>query len=226
MQRVNIFYLIHKGLRASLFRTAALLQQTDFDASAELEEAIESVREVMMLFEEHAAKEDKFILSAVALYEPSVADAFAQEHEEDHRLAEQLGVLVARLEAADSAPERIELDQQLNSAFVQFVGFNLHHMAKEEQLLNEMLWRFYSDADILAIQKEIIKSTEPWISSFFTQWLLRGINGRETVSWLEGVRATAPDLVYQTLYQQAQRELPKQKFQQVAKALESELQLA
>lgn len=226
MKRVNIFYLIHKGLRASLYHTARILQQTDFTIPAESEKAIESVKEVVFLFEEHAAKEDKFILPALTAYEPSVVDAFEQEHETDHYLAEQLAARVARLESETNPAKRLEHGQEINKEFVNFLSFNLHHMAKEEELLNELLWRFYDDGALLAIQQEILRSIEPWVSAFFTKWVLRGISVPEIVFWLDRVRATAPELVYQTLYQQAQQELPKHKFQQVATALQAEMQAA
>jgi len=79
MPRVNIFNQIHKGLRAALYDAAISLQQTDFTIEAEAEEVFSKVKEVVMLFDEHAHREDKFILSAISQFEPSVVDAFEQE---------------------------------------------------------------------------------------------------------------------------------------------------
>src|SRR5215207_5391830 len=79
MPRVNIFNQIHKGLRAALYDAAISLQQTDFTIEAEAEEVFSKVKEVVMLFDEHAHRADKFILSAISQFEPSVVDAFEQE---------------------------------------------------------------------------------------------------------------------------------------------------
>ncbi len=76
MQRVNIFNQIHKGLRAALYDTAISLQQADFTSEAEAEEVLSKIKEVVMLFDEHAHKEDTYILPAILQFEPSVVDSF------------------------------------------------------------------------------------------------------------------------------------------------------
>jgi hemerythrin-like domain-containing protein len=76
MERYNIFKLIHKGLRASLYQTALQLQQTDFLSEEETEAAINSVNEIVMLFEGHADKEDNYILPAIEDYEPGIVNSW------------------------------------------------------------------------------------------------------------------------------------------------------
>ena len=34
--------------------------------------------------------------------------------------------------------------------------FNIEHMAKEEYVLNPILWRYYTDAELMAIKQQII----------------------------------------------------------------------
>jgi len=43
---------------------------------------------VILLFEKHAHSEDSYIFPAVEKYDPSVADAFEQEHVKDHFLGQ------------------------------------------------------------------------------------------------------------------------------------------
>ena len=38
------------------------------------------------MFDKHAEHEDHFILPAIQQYEPSLGDAFEQEHEKDHAI--------------------------------------------------------------------------------------------------------------------------------------------
>ncbi len=52
--RVNIFNQIHKGLRALLYESSLLLQQTDFSDEQEMQIAISRVKMVADLFDDHA----------------------------------------------------------------------------------------------------------------------------------------------------------------------------
>jgi chromosome condensin MukBEF ATPase and DNA-binding subunit MukB len=89
MERYNSFNIIHKGLRAALYQTALQLQQTDFTEDQQAEEALNKVREIVMLFEGHAHKEDNFVLPMINEYEPSVVASFNSEHEEDDKLGKE-----------------------------------------------------------------------------------------------------------------------------------------
>lgn len=219
MQRINIFNQIHKGLRAALYDTAMSLQQADFTVEAEAEEALDKIKETAMLFDEHAHKEDKFILPAIVQFEPSVADAFEQEHVTDIILSGKLEASVNNFYTLLKAEDRAEAGKKLNVDFVAFMVFNLQHMAKEEDVLNQLLWRYYSDAEIMQIHHEIVKSTEPWHQDFYAKWMLRGINNAEAATWLRSVERSAPEVVYQTLFTKASQELSKQRFKKLVETL-------
>ena len=219
MQRINIFNQIHKGLRAALYDTAISLQRADFTMEAEAEESLSKIKEVVMLFDEHARKEDKFILPSITQFEPSVADAFEQEHITDLALSSQLVTSVNEFENLLKAEDRAAAGRRINVQFVEFLAFNLKHMAKEEEILNKLLWRYYSDAEILQMQQSIVQDTEPWHQDFYSKWMLRGINNSEAAFWLRAVERSAPQVVYQTLFSKARQELSKARFQKLVEAL-------
>ncbi|GAA4325247.1 hemerythrin domain-containing protein [Flaviaesturariibacter amylovorans] len=208
MPRVNIFTLIHKGLRTLLYETASCLQQTDFTHDAETEAALDHLREALFLFEEHARHEDMHILPAVAAYEPSVADCFGQEHDTDAQLAAELSATADTFFLLPDAAARTEAGTALNVAFAEFVVFNLKHMACEERLLNELLWRYYSDTEILAIQQRIVLSQEPWTADLYWRWMLQGNNHPDTLRWFRAVAALAPAAVLEQLLRKAATVLP------------------
>src|SRR5829696_5368820 len=195
MQRVNIFNQIHKGLRASLYNTAIHLQQTDFTVETEADEALNKVKEVVMLFDEHAHKEDKFVLPAISQFEPSLVDSFEQEHVTDLALSAQLSSAVESFNTLLKAADRAKAGKKLNIDFVEFLAFNLKHMAREEDIINKILWRYYSDLEIIQIQQGIVQNTAPWHQDFFSKWMLRGINNTEAALWLRTVERSAPEIV-------------------------------
>lgn len=156
MQRYNIFHQVHKGLKALLYETALQVQHTDFWNVGEADDVIEQIDEVIRLFEKHASGEDTYIFPVVEKYEPSVADAFEQEHVKDHFLGQLLAGAISLYKNAGIITEKSEAGKQVHAAFSKFMLFNIEHMAKEEDVLNPILWRYYTDAELMAITQQII----------------------------------------------------------------------
>ena len=219
MSRFNIFNAIHKALRAMLYDTSLTLQQTYFGDAEEAETALEKVRIAVDVFDEHAAHEDHFVLPAIQQYEPSLVDAFEQEHEKDHALSERLRGLLAVYHHAIKTEVKIETGQAINQAFIDFMIFNLEHMAKEETMLNKVLWRYYSDAEILAINQRIVASIPPQEIAIASAWMMRGMSNTEISGWLKGVEENAPEPVFTQLFSIAEKELPNNRFRKVLENL-------
>jgi hypothetical protein len=172
-----------------------------------------------MLFEGHAHKEDTFILPAIEAYEPSVVAAFEAEHVEDERLGNQLIAALDKLNTATEFLEKIIAGRELNEAFAAFTAFNLQHMAKEEDIINKILWRYYSDDEIKMIGGKIAASVEPWIQDFYATWMLRGVNDFEATEWIKAVERGMPEIVFQTLLQKAEKEWSKERYRRVTQRL-------
>jgi len=226
MKRYNIFYQVHKGLRALLFETAIFLQQADFTRDEQIEEVKERMNELIHLFDGHAHTEDHFILPAIEAYEPSVVDAFEGEHKEDIQLARRLKDVLQGLLDADNDYDRIEFGKSINLLFVEFVTFNLVHMAKEESLLNKFLWRYYGDDELKQITKDIIAKHKAEDITKFNKWMLRGLNNNEIITWLSNVKDNAPCFVFQDLMQQASEEITRERWILIQEHLTEGVQLA
>ncbi len=226
MERFNIFNLIHKGLRASLYQTALQLQQTDFSSEQETEATLDRVKEIVMLFEGHAHKEDTYVLPAINDFEPSVVATLEAEHVQDEALGQQLNEAIERQQKATTLIEQMTMGARLTEAFIEFMVFNLNHMAKEEDIVNKVLWRYYSDDEIRKINGQILTNTPPWIQSFYLTWMLRGINDNEAIGWIQAIERNMPPIVFQTLLQKAEEEWPANRFRKVTASLTERAQAA
>jgi len=225
MQRYNMFYQVHKGLRQMLYNTAGNMLQTDFVNAKETAGLMEQISEVLDLFDGHAQTEDRFVLPSITAIEPSAANAFEEEHIEDHALSNRLRALLNMFHHAVSTEEKNEMGSAIRLAFTEFLVFNLKHMAKEEDILNKILWRYYSDDEIKKIGTDISKSVEPWIQDFYLTWMIRGINDSEARTWIKAVERGMPELVFKTLLQKAEQELPAKRFRKISAALSEGAQL-
>jgi len=208
MQRYNIFNQVHKGLRELLYQTASLVQQTDISTPSEREALLGQVNTVADLFDKHAHTEDSFILPALTQYEPSVCTLFEEEHVQDHALGEKLRSILKGIENATSVEDITTWGAVLRPVFVEFMVFNLNHMAKEEEVLNKLLWRYYSDEDLHGITQQIIAHQPPEALQLFSAWMMKGLSNNEISAWLKEVKTTAPDFIFNGLLALAEKELP------------------
>ncbi len=219
MQRYNIFFPVHKGLRAALYQTSLSLQQTSFTNAEEAAKAAENIKTIVDIFESHAAKEDGYVLPAIAAYEPSVVAAFESEHEEDHQLGQSVENWLMALEYAVDPKARQTIGEALTAAFVQFSVFNLKHMAKEEDIINKILWRYYSDEELHAITQKIIGSIPPPEMMAFSRWMVRGMSNAEISGWLKGIKQSAPAPVCGAMLALTEEELSAGRWNAVQEAI-------
>jgi hypothetical protein len=219
MKRYNIFYEVHKGLRVMLYETAIQIQQTDFINHEEAELVMEQIKSGVELFDKHAHSEDRFVFAAIQPYEPAVVDAFEQEHVKDHALGERLSNLLTAFSDTLSDDEKLRNGKLIYQAFIEFLIFNLQHMAKEEDIINKLLWRNYTDEELKGITGNIIANIAPEQMIQFNRWMMRGLSNCEIAGWLKEVKNTAPDFVFQSLMQTASRELNIHRLQLVQESI-------
>jgi hypothetical protein len=104
--------------------------------------------------------------------------------------------------------------------------FNLEHMAKEEDVLNKILWRYYTDAELMAITGQIISEVPTDYVGKYNRWMMRGLNNAEITRWLKSVERNAPEYVFRSLFTTAERELPERRFRLVLEGLTEGVMLA
>jgi hemerythrin-like domain-containing protein len=210
-KRYNVFNNIHKGLRTMLFNIQMKWQQTDF-TSPEAAGIVASLETVLHYYDEHADHEDKFILANIIEQEPEIATALEEDHIVDHELSHKLRNLLSRWNAASLDEDKETAAAAAFYALNEFIAFNLYHMNKEETVLLPLLWKHFSDAEILHMQSNIIASINPQVLMEEGRWMMRSISNTEIRQWLGGVKAEAPDFVYKSFVQMAAEELTAERF--------------
>jgi len=221
MQRYNAFNMIHKALRHMLYDTALTLQQTFFADTKEAESVIEKIEAVVHIFERHAHHEDTYVLPAVEKYDAALVQSFEDEHEKDLSLGNMLKNLINIYRHTNFEEERINAGSAISKAFIDFMIFNLEHMGKEEVLINAVLWKNYTDEQLLGINQQIIANISAEEMAYTSQWMMRSINDNEAINWLAGVKTSAPLFVFQSLLTAAEKNLPASRFEKIKEAVEA-----
>lgn len=224
--RFNPFGQIHKGLRALLYDTAILLQHTNFTVEAEIAAATERVKLVNRMFDQHAHTEDNKVFPMIEKHAPEVVADFEAQHQTDHQLS--LGLeRCLHLFTETNTPEQTQYaGNELLQSFNAFLAFNVEHMRKEETIVNNCLWRHYTDAELLKKVQEISAAIPPEENKYFVFWMLRGMATHEIIDWYNVIKLSAPSPVFTFFCDLGEEALPAKKWDCVKEALQEGALLA
>jgi hypothetical protein len=196
--RYNPYTNIHKGLRAFMADTLITVGQTDGQDAEQVEAASAAVRSLLVLCRAHLDQEDRFIHPALESCAPHSSVSCAEDHFEHLREFNQLelhlehALLLTSVGAADAPQVWLSLYLHLN----QFVAENYLHMQKEEQENMAVLWRHYSDEQLMALSKQLVASITPEEMALSMRWMLPNLNHHERLVMLGGLKAQAPAHVF------------------------------
>lgn len=192
--RYDIYAEIHKALRAFMGDTLARLGALDARDADETAAVLGQVRDLLALCQAHLEHENEFLHRAMEARCPGSAAATGEDHV-GHQAA--IGRLGSALEAAEAAgPGREAALHRLYLRLAGFVGENLVHMDEEEQVNNRVLWEHYSDAELQAIERDLVASVGPEEMGLVLSWMLPALNPGERARKLAGIRAGAPEPVF------------------------------
>jgi hypothetical protein len=145
---------------------------------------------------------------------------------EDHRLSDNLKHLLVIYENVSLAEEKVICGSAITKSFVDFMVFNLQHMGKEEIYINEALWKYYTDEQIISESEKLIASIPAAEMQLVAKWMLQGISTTDTIKWLKSMKHSSPEFVFKGLMNLAQSVLSKTQFEIAQEALEEEAVLA
>ncbi len=205
-----------------LYDTALKIQRNDFSSVEETTPVIAQMEQLFFFFEEHARHEDGFVLPAIAKHDPKIVLEFHSEHDEGHRLTEDLRAFVTQWKLEKYKSPRILWGEKIFYSFNRFIAFNLNHTNKEERILNPVLWQHYADAELQTISKKIIQDIKPEVLLDQSRWMIRSINRAELIDWLAGIRQSTPPEVFKVFIQLTQQELSEQGWLQIKTLLSEE----
>jgi hypothetical protein len=160
MRKLDLFTVIHNGLRAAGFRVAAVLAATDFTQHAERASAAGEVTRFIDLLREHAQHEDLHVLPVLLGIDPGLAHALAREHVELELRARDLQLKVSELERATTtlAPALDAPARAIRGALHRLLAGHLLHMDREETEANAALWGKLSDDELATLRQRILES--------------------------------------------------------------------
>jgi hypothetical protein len=209
---------IHKALRLFMSSTLTGVGSTDPGDNAQVDATLAQARELLELCELHVHDENRFIHPALERACPGSAERIAHEHVHHLESIRDLGDLVG-LVADTRGGARGAALARLYRAMALFVADNFAHMHVEETEHNAVLWAHYSDAELIAIERELVASLPPQAVVRALHWFMPGLNAPERAAMLTGMRDGMPPEAFLGVLDIARRTLSAADYAKLAAAL-------
>ena len=193
--RYNIYTLIHKGLRASMCQNLVDLGRLDDSDTDAVITQLAAIENLLHFCQGHLQHENEFIHPAIRELDTTPLQT-ADDHLGHEREIQALFDLIAQVKDLPSQARATAL-QALYAEFSLFVAENFIHMQVEETHNAELLWEYFDDAEIHAIEQRIVASLTPEDNLRALLIMLPNIRHGERLQFLGGFRQAVPADVFQ-----------------------------
>jgi hypothetical protein len=219
--RYDPYRPVHKAMRRQIVETSCLLASTDFDHEGDREGSFAALEETIATQRDHAGHENRHVHPALEERRPGATSQADATHKKIERILEKIEAQAEALRSGreDDMPLA---GHRLYLAFNEFVAEYLAHLNYEEKQINPILWELFTDEELGEIETRIVADTPPELVAVLTPLLLRSLNARELIDWLQGIRQEAPPAAFDEVLAQAKQLVPPDRWLRVSTALELE----
>jgi hypothetical protein len=190
MKRYNLYTLIHKAIRAQMCQTLTLLGQVNDTSADSINLVLQQLTDLLQFCHGHLQHENDFVHSALI----NAGHMQPLQTAEDHLLhVQEIEALQHSIQAVSAASGPVT--EQLNKLYQQlslFIAENFNHMLVEETANMALLWQYYAEEDIIAIEHAIVQSIPPLQRMQTTIMMLKYINQSERLLMLGALKCQLP----------------------------------
>ncbi|HUS30362.1 MAG TPA: hemerythrin domain-containing protein [Kofleriaceae bacterium] len=155
--RVDLFSMIHKGVRSLLFEVALEAARVDLTSAAAIDNLASRIDTVLQFLDEHARIEETYVMPALRALDAALAEELGAEHRALEVVQIEVERATAALEQADLAA-RGEAGAKLIRVVNHLVSVQLVHMNREETEIMATLWAGLKDVDLGALRMRMAES--------------------------------------------------------------------
>lgn len=152
--RFNIFRELHTPARTALLNTCMALEAAQYDME-KIPAAARRATEVIAIVKELIRNEELHLFPLLFQFEPSVWDEFIRQHHKVKNGLRSLEDALDDLLNATSQEYQVFYQVEVEHAFNKFLSICFTHMDEEEEVINEILWRYYSDDTLVEICQQV-----------------------------------------------------------------------
>lgn len=209
MRRFNIFQTSHSALRAQLLDASLQLQFTNFSQIQQVQHRFDQVIELVLACQRQAEEESRYIIPALEPFAEQVPECFAADKRGRisplDRIVEHMRVFDAE---AGSVRSRKWAPALFSASFLHLSDWVIQAMQRQEEMLNPLLWNYFSDDAIYALQLKIEgkQTMSEWLD--LCSWMMKDMDDVDIANWLNNMELSLPKPVFELLLEKITGELP------------------
>jgi hypothetical protein len=186
-----MFGPIHKAIRCALADLLVRMGSASWSDDAVTARLVADLVEVTALCEDHRAHEERSILPPLKERLQGSLEAIETGHAAQPRLVAELHALGDAVGGAPADRRQIA-GRTLYLHFGVFAAELLVHMAEEEQVVQTLLDRLFTEDELRAIHAGLMASLTPEEKARSARWVLRATNREERLAIVSGLARSAP----------------------------------
>ncbi len=195
MERANIYGFPHKGIRNGLSQLLLLAGKTDYTKSDSVNKLNDLTKEVLEILDLHLHSEEDVILPAVEAKVPGSAHENIEEHKALEKEVDDIAAQINTIKANPNPAFGIAFFNAING----FMSRYLLHMQMEENEINTIIWKTFTDEEIMAWHGQVMSTLKPDQITLWFKYIVPALNPMEQSIILGGFKMNAPPEFYQTV---------------------------
>ncbi|MBL7770819.1 MAG: hypothetical protein JNK20_17715 [Flavipsychrobacter sp.] len=213
MRRFNIFQTSHSALRAQLLDASLQLQFTNFTKPQQVQHRFDQVIELVLACQRQAEEESRYIIPALQAVEKNIPECFAAGKKDRYSPLDRIldHMLVFDKEAGSDRANKWA-GVLFKASFRSLSDWVIQAMQRQEEMLNPLLWKFYSDDALYMLQLRI-EGKQPlseWLE--LCSWMIKDMNDEDIAVWLNSMETSLPAPVFELLLEKISGHLPLMKW--------------
>jgi hypothetical protein len=193
MSRFKVYDLPHRGIRNALAQLLLLAGKTDFRDAREVAGLHRTGQEVINLLTAHAADEEEITLAALEDRHPGSSLADIASHRKAGRLLTELDGQLRDIFVRSGAGLPVnEKGRIFYWALNEFYAVYLLHMLEEEVDTQELLWQYFSDAELVTQRRHIITRMPLNALMSWLKYIVPAQGQQERAVFLRGLAGMVP----------------------------------
>ena len=196
LPRVNLYGVVHRGLRLAHARLLTRLGATSYADRASVELTLDELEAMLDLSAFHLEAEERHLHPALEARRANSSNRITTEHAAHERTFAELRTLAAKLSAAraDAAPA---VGRALYLRYASFVSDDLAHMAEEELVIEALFHALYTDAELLELRNALVNAIPQREKLEFLRLMVPASNHEDRVALISDLKRQLPEPAFQ-----------------------------
>lgn len=191
--RVNIYGFPHKGLRNALGQLSLSLGNLDIDNQEAIKTVVDQSLEISELLKLHLQSEESHVLPHLEREAPGSTQHNHEDHENMERLEKDMISTILEL-TENASQENVEKAYNKTNLFIREY---FRHMDEEETDMNQIIWKYFSDMQILEWQGKILSTLTPEQMNKWFKYIIPALSPLEQNIILGEFKQNAPREAYE-----------------------------